>query len=186
MGNCNIPRACCLLHSLVLSRGQRGARSEPAHGQQCVATRRMGMEVRRSLSDLYECRTVSINLHSTAVAYSSAIPFPLLLYLWGARGKPGHGAVYHRSQAVVRTAAAVAARGQDDRHPLSGARGGPYATGWQVLEGCRNVPTHSIAMNTNPDAPKPIFTMRYIPLRREAPRKKSEIPLISWILRFLN
>ena len=62
------------------------------------------MEVRRSLSDLYECRTASINLHSTAVAYFSAIPFPLLLYLWGARGKPGHGAVYHRSQAVVRTA----------------------------------------------------------------------------------
>ena len=51
---------------------------------------------------------------------------------------------------------------------------------------CCNVPTHSIAMNTSPDAPKPIFTMKYIPLRREAPRKKSEIPLISWILRFLN
>ena len=143
MGNCNIPRACCLLHSLVLSRGQRGARSEPAHGQQCVATRRMGMEVRRSLSDLYECRTASINLHSTAVASSSAIPFPLVLYLWGARGNI-----------------------------------------FQLPT--NNVPTHSIAMNTSPDAPKPIFTMRYIPLRREAPRKKSEIPLISWILRFLN
>ena len=39
----------------------------------------------------------------------------------------------HRAGGSSVAAAAVAARGPDDRHPLSGVRGSPYATRWQAL-----------------------------------------------------